>query len=131
MAGVDRNPHGEIEGRTLSRHGRSFRPEARGVSCPRPSVRDHVSGLGAYEQVLRPAMLQNQRIGPAVIKTVIPRSGVQLWAMTQAMRSLPRWQSSPSATHLFGVFDLDSLSSAMRLRTSQRSTAGRGAAGCS
>ena len=51
---------------------------------------DHARGLAAYEQVLRPAVLQSQRIGPAVIKRFIPRSRVQLWAMAQAMRLLPR-----------------------------------------
>jgi 2-polyprenyl-6-methoxyphenol hydroxylase-like FAD-dependent oxidoreductase len=51
---------------------------------------DHVRGLAAYEQVLRPAVLQSQRIGPYVIKTFIPRSRVQLWAMAQGMRLLPR-----------------------------------------
>jgi 2-polyprenyl-6-methoxyphenol hydroxylase-like FAD-dependent oxidoreductase len=51
---------------------------------------DHVRGLAAYEHVLRPAVLQSQRIGPYVIKTFIPRSEVQLWAMAQAMRLLPR-----------------------------------------
>ena len=51
---------------------------------------DHPRGLAAYEQVLRPAVLQSQRIGPAVIKRFIPRSRVQLWAMAQAMRLLPR-----------------------------------------
>jgi len=33
---------------------------------------DHVRGLAAYEQVLRPAVQQSQRIGPAVIKRFIP-----------------------------------------------------------
>ena len=51
---------------------------------------DHPRGLAAYEQVLRPAVLQSQRIGPAVIKRFIPRSRVQLWAMAQAIRLLPR-----------------------------------------
>jgi 2-polyprenyl-6-methoxyphenol hydroxylase-like FAD-dependent oxidoreductase len=51
---------------------------------------DHVRALAAYEQVLRPPVLQSQRIGPYVIKTFIPRSRVQLWAMAQAMRLLPR-----------------------------------------
>ena len=51
---------------------------------------DHARGLAAYEQMLRPAVLQSQRIGPAVIKKFIPRSRVQLWAMAQAMRLLPR-----------------------------------------
>jgi 2-polyprenyl-6-methoxyphenol hydroxylase-like FAD-dependent oxidoreductase len=51
---------------------------------------DHVRGLAAYEQVLRPAVLQSQRIGPAVMKRLIPSSRTQLWAMAQAARALPR-----------------------------------------
>jgi 2-polyprenyl-6-methoxyphenol hydroxylase-like FAD-dependent oxidoreductase len=51
---------------------------------------DHVRGLGAYEQVLRPAVKESQRIGPATMKLLIPRSRIQLWAMAQTMRLLPR-----------------------------------------
>ena len=51
---------------------------------------DHAHGLAAYEQVMRPAVRQSQRIAPAVIKTLIPRSHVRLWAMAQAIRLLPR-----------------------------------------
>jgi 2-polyprenyl-6-methoxyphenol hydroxylase-like FAD-dependent oxidoreductase len=51
---------------------------------------DRTRGLAAYEAVLLPAVRQSQRIGPAVLKTLIPGSSVQLWAMAQAMRLLPR-----------------------------------------
>jgi 2-polyprenyl-6-methoxyphenol hydroxylase-like FAD-dependent oxidoreductase len=51
---------------------------------------DHVHGLAAYEQVMRPAVRQSQRIGPAVMKMLIPRSRVLLWARAQAIRLLPR-----------------------------------------
>jgi len=51
---------------------------------------DHDRGLAAYEQILRPAVQQSQRIGPFVLNTLIPRSGIQLWAMAQAIRLLPR-----------------------------------------
>jgi 2-polyprenyl-6-methoxyphenol hydroxylase-like FAD-dependent oxidoreductase len=51
---------------------------------------DHPRALAAYEAVLRPAVRQSQRIGPAVLKTLIPGSRVQLWAMEQAIRLLPR-----------------------------------------
>ena len=51
---------------------------------------DHVRGLTAYEQVLRPAVQQSQRIGPAVMKRLIPSSRPQLWAIAQAIRLLPR-----------------------------------------
>jgi 2-polyprenyl-6-methoxyphenol hydroxylase-like FAD-dependent oxidoreductase len=51
---------------------------------------DHPRALAAYEAVLRPAVRQSQRIGPAVLKALIPGSRVQLWAMEQAIRLLPR-----------------------------------------
>ena len=51
---------------------------------------DHTHGLAAYEQILRPAVQQSQRIGPDVMKTLIPGSRLQLWAMAQAIRVLPR-----------------------------------------
>jgi 2-polyprenyl-6-methoxyphenol hydroxylase-like FAD-dependent oxidoreductase len=51
---------------------------------------DHVHGLAAYEQGMRPAVQQSQRIGPAVMKMLIPRSRVLLWARAQAIRLLPR-----------------------------------------
>jgi 2-polyprenyl-6-methoxyphenol hydroxylase-like FAD-dependent oxidoreductase len=51
---------------------------------------DQVRGLAAYEHVLRPAVQQSQRIGPAVMKTLIPRSRLQVWATAQAVRLLPR-----------------------------------------
>jgi 2-polyprenyl-6-methoxyphenol hydroxylase-like FAD-dependent oxidoreductase len=51
---------------------------------------DHVHGLTAYELVLRPAIRQSQRIGPAVMKTLIPSSRPQVWAMAQVIRLLPR-----------------------------------------
>jgi 2-polyprenyl-6-methoxyphenol hydroxylase-like FAD-dependent oxidoreductase len=51
---------------------------------------DHVHGLAAYEQVMRPAVQQSQRIGPAVMKMLIPRSRALLWARAQAIRVLPR-----------------------------------------
>jgi 2-polyprenyl-6-methoxyphenol hydroxylase-like FAD-dependent oxidoreductase len=51
---------------------------------------DHIRGLAAYEQELRPPVHQSQRIGPAVMKALIPRSRMQLWAIAQAIRLLPR-----------------------------------------
>jgi 2-polyprenyl-6-methoxyphenol hydroxylase-like FAD-dependent oxidoreductase len=51
---------------------------------------DQARGLAAYEAVLRPAVLQSQKIGPYVLKTLIPGSRAQLWAMALAMRLLPR-----------------------------------------
>jgi len=51
---------------------------------------DHGRGLEAYEQALRPAVQQSRRIGPAVMKMLIPNSRMQLWALAQAMWLLPR-----------------------------------------
>jgi 2-polyprenyl-6-methoxyphenol hydroxylase-like FAD-dependent oxidoreductase len=50
----------------------------------------HVRGLAAYEQALRPAVQHSQTIGPAVLKTLIPRSRLQVWATAQAIRLLPQ-----------------------------------------
>jgi 2-polyprenyl-6-methoxyphenol hydroxylase-like FAD-dependent oxidoreductase len=54
------------------------------------SSSDHARGLAAYEQVLRPAVQASQRIGPAVLRTLIPSSRRRLWAMAQAIQLLPR-----------------------------------------
>jgi 2-polyprenyl-6-methoxyphenol hydroxylase-like FAD-dependent oxidoreductase len=51
---------------------------------------DQARGLAAYEAALRPAVRQSQKIGPYVLRTLIPGSHAQLWAMAQAMRLLPR-----------------------------------------
>jgi len=51
---------------------------------------DHVRGLAAYEQALRPAVEHSLTIGPAALKTLIPRSHLQVWATAQAIRLLPR-----------------------------------------
>jgi 2-polyprenyl-6-methoxyphenol hydroxylase-like FAD-dependent oxidoreductase len=54
---------------------------------------DHARGLATYEQVLRPAVHHSQKIGPAVMKRLIPRSRMQQWAMAEAIRLLPRLPS--------------------------------------
>jgi 2-polyprenyl-6-methoxyphenol hydroxylase-like FAD-dependent oxidoreductase len=54
------------------------------------SSSDHARGLAAYEQVLRPAVHHSQKIGPAVMKRLIPRSRTQLLAMAEVIRLLPR-----------------------------------------
>ncbi|HET9649917.1 MAG TPA: FAD-dependent monooxygenase [Microlunatus sp.] len=51
---------------------------------------DHVCGFAAYERALAPAVLHSRRIGPTVLKTIVPRSRVQVWAMAQVMWLLPR-----------------------------------------
>jgi hypothetical protein len=42
---------------------------------------------------LRPAVHHSQRIGPAVMKRLIPRSRLQLWVMAEAIRLLTRLPS--------------------------------------
>ena len=54
---------------------------------------DLASGLAAYEAAIRPAVAASTRIGPAVLKTVIPNSTAQIWTIAQAMRILPRLPS--------------------------------------
>jgi 2-polyprenyl-6-methoxyphenol hydroxylase-like FAD-dependent oxidoreductase len=51
---------------------------------------DHLRGLAAYERALRPAVRHSQTIGPSVLKTLIPRSRLQVWATAQAVHLLPR-----------------------------------------
>jgi 2-polyprenyl-6-methoxyphenol hydroxylase-like FAD-dependent oxidoreductase len=51
---------------------------------------DHLRGLAAYERALRPAVRHSQTIGPSVLKTLIPRSRLQVWATAQAIHLLPR-----------------------------------------
>jgi 2-polyprenyl-6-methoxyphenol hydroxylase-like FAD-dependent oxidoreductase len=51
---------------------------------------DHVRGLAAYERSLRPAVRHSLTIGPSVLKTLIPRSRLQVWATGQAIHLLPR-----------------------------------------
>jgi hypothetical protein len=50
----------------------------------------HVRGLAAYGQSLRPAVQHSHTVRPAVLKTLIPRSHLQVWATAQAIRLLPQ-----------------------------------------
>src|SRR3954447_3406634 len=50
---------------------------------------DLAPGLAAYEAAIRPAVEASTRIGPAILKTVIPNSTAQIWTIAQAMRILP------------------------------------------
>jgi hypothetical protein len=50
---------------------------------------EHVRGLAAHEQALRPAVQHTRTIGPAVLNTLIPRSRLQVWAtLRRSARSL-------------------------------------------
>lgn len=50
---------------------------------------DHVRGFAGYEQALRPVVRHSRSVGPAVLKTIIPRSQAQIWITAQAIRALP------------------------------------------
>jgi 2-polyprenyl-6-methoxyphenol hydroxylase-like FAD-dependent oxidoreductase len=54
---------------------------------------DHRHGFRAYQESMADAVRQSQRIGPAVLSTLIPRSRAQVWATAQAVRLLPRLPS--------------------------------------
>ena len=51
---------------------------------------DHSVAFPAYERALADAVAASRTIGPSVLATLIPRSGLQVWTMAQAMRLLPR-----------------------------------------
>ncbi|GIJ50413.1 FAD-dependent oxidoreductase [Virgisporangium aliadipatigenens] len=51
---------------------------------------DIPAALSRYEDALREPVRHAQRIGPAVLNTIVPRNGAQVWASAQVMRVLPR-----------------------------------------
>ncbi|WP_433053457.1 FAD-dependent monooxygenase [Dactylosporangium sp. CS-033363] len=50
---------------------------------------DHTVAFPAYEAAMAGTVAASRRIGPSVLKTLIPGSGLQLWTMAQALRALP------------------------------------------
>jgi 2-polyprenyl-6-methoxyphenol hydroxylase-like FAD-dependent oxidoreductase len=48
------------------------------------------AGFAAYERALARAVQASRKIGPDVMKIIIPRSQTQIWLTAQAMRILPR-----------------------------------------
>jgi hypothetical protein len=60
----------------------------------------HVRGLAAYGQVLRPAVLQSQRIGPYVLQTIRRSRGAAVGNGASHPPATAAARSSPSATHL-------------------------------
>ena len=48
------------------------------------------AGIGGYERTMAGAVHESRKIGPAVMKILIPRSRGQIWLIAQAMRVLPR-----------------------------------------
>jgi len=51
---------------------------------------DPTVAFPAYEAAMATAVEASRRIGPAVLATLVPRSGLQVWTMAQALRLLPR-----------------------------------------
>jgi 2-polyprenyl-6-methoxyphenol hydroxylase-like FAD-dependent oxidoreductase len=54
------------------------------------AARDVAAGLAASEDAIRSAVQASRNIGPTVLKMMIPESRTQIWAMAQAIRTLPR-----------------------------------------
>jgi 2-polyprenyl-6-methoxyphenol hydroxylase-like FAD-dependent oxidoreductase len=54
------------------------------------AARDHVRGFEAYQRALGPAVHNSRKIGPTVLKTLIPNSPAQVWLTARAMQVLPR-----------------------------------------
>jgi 2-polyprenyl-6-methoxyphenol hydroxylase-like FAD-dependent oxidoreductase len=51
---------------------------------------DHTVAYPAYEQAMASTVAGSRRIGPSVLSTLVPRSGLQVWTMAQALRLLPK-----------------------------------------
>jgi 2-polyprenyl-6-methoxyphenol hydroxylase-like FAD-dependent oxidoreductase len=51
---------------------------------------DVAAGLAASEDAIRSAVQASRNIGPTILNMMIPRSRAQIWAMAQAIRTVPR-----------------------------------------
>jgi 2-polyprenyl-6-methoxyphenol hydroxylase-like FAD-dependent oxidoreductase len=51
---------------------------------------DPVGALDRYQRAMRPVVAHSRRIGPTVMKFLVPGSAAQIWLTAQAMRVLPR-----------------------------------------
>ncbi|GAA3298057.1 FAD-dependent monooxygenase [Dactylosporangium vinaceum] len=51
---------------------------------------DHGVAYPAYERAMASTVAASRRIGPSVLATLVPRSGLQVWTMAQALKVLPR-----------------------------------------
>jgi 2-polyprenyl-6-methoxyphenol hydroxylase-like FAD-dependent oxidoreductase len=51
---------------------------------------DPVRALEGYQRAMRPVVAHSRKIGPTVMKFLIPDSAAQIWLTAQAMRILPR-----------------------------------------
>ncbi|MFI5915660.1 FAD-dependent monooxygenase [Dactylosporangium sp. NPDC051541] len=51
---------------------------------------DHTVAYPAYERAMVATVAGSRRIGPSVLATLIPRSGLQVWTMAQALKVLPK-----------------------------------------
>jgi 2-polyprenyl-6-methoxyphenol hydroxylase-like FAD-dependent oxidoreductase len=51
---------------------------------------DHTTAFPSYERELRELVRRSRTIGPTVMKTLIPRTPLQVWLTTQVLRLVPR-----------------------------------------
>jgi 2-polyprenyl-6-methoxyphenol hydroxylase-like FAD-dependent oxidoreductase len=51
---------------------------------------DHMAGFRNYEREMREFVRRSRRIGPASMKSIIPRTSTQVWLSTQLMQQVPR-----------------------------------------
>jgi 2-polyprenyl-6-methoxyphenol hydroxylase-like FAD-dependent oxidoreductase len=51
---------------------------------------DHAAGMLAYEAAMAETVRQSRRIGPSVLRTLVPSSRVQVWAIPHVLRLLTR-----------------------------------------
>jgi 2-polyprenyl-6-methoxyphenol hydroxylase-like FAD-dependent oxidoreductase len=51
---------------------------------------DHTAGFGNYETEMREFVRRSRSIGPTSMKSIIPRTSMQVWLTTQLLQLLPR-----------------------------------------
>ena len=49
---------------------------------------DHAAGFLAYERAMAETVRQSRRIGPSVLRTLVPRTRAQVWAIPHVLRLL-------------------------------------------
>jgi len=63
---------------------------AYGLAAELAAAPDVAAGLAASEDAIRSAVQASRNIGPTILKTIVPQSRAQIWAMAQAMQAMPR-----------------------------------------
>jgi 2-polyprenyl-6-methoxyphenol hydroxylase-like FAD-dependent oxidoreductase len=59
---------------------------------------DHAAGLRGYEREMAEVVRRSRSIGPAAMKTLIPRTPRQVWTTAQVMRLAPRLPATVQRT---------------------------------